>query len=160
MSWPPDGAKIEECVNKILQGGKGKGKGASDMPPDVALTMYAAHLLVRAAGGDDGAATFEGPVGTPFMDDEVLGALAHLAERAEESESTREKLCARGMEKVIDHLVQQNMAHTDAVDRCSRLVVAACVHHANKEKFAETSLRSSLQPLERDLPKAAVAALS
>merc|ERR1719321_989605 len=85
MSWPPSDEKVQEEVAKILAKhaeakgkGKGAGKSAADFPAGVALTMYAAHLLVRAAGGDAGAETFEAPTQAPFMDDEVKGALAHL----------------------------------------------------------------------------------
>merc|ERR1719329_1543670 len=83
MSWPPSEEKVQEEVTKIIAKhaeakgkGKGKSKSVADFPPDVALTMYAAHLLVRAAGGDAGAESFEAPTGTPFMDEEVKGAIA------------------------------------------------------------------------------------
>merc|ERR1712079_92382 len=92
-------AKHAEAKGK----GKGKDKTAADFPADVALTMYAAHLLVRAVGGDSGAESFESPTNAPFMDDEVKGALKFMAEHMKDKPDAKEKPSARSMFKVLEY---------------------------------------------------------
>lgn len=132
MSWPPSTDKVQEEVSSILAKhaeakgkGKGKGKTAADFPPEVALSMYAAHLLVRAAGGDSGAATFESPTCTPFMDDEVKGALNFMAEHMKDKPDAKDKLSARGMFKVLECLKEQNSSDESVLEPCSSLLSLA-----------------------------------
>merc|ERR1712194_23347 len=102
--------------------GKGKGKTAADFPPDVALTMYAAHLLVRAAEGDSAAESFDAPANKPFMDDEVKGALMFMAEHMKGKDDAKEKLSARGMFRVLECLKEQNPGAADVLEPCDKLL--------------------------------------
>lgn len=147
MSWPPTAEKIQQEVNSILEKhsqtaeakgkGKGGGKSAADFPPDVAMSMYAAHLLVRAAGGDSEAPTFESPVNTPFIDDEVKGALRYMDAQMKEKPDAKEKLSARGMFKVLECLKEQNPGAADVLESCDSLLAIAKREDAGKGGYAE-----------------------
>uniref|UniRef100_A0A7S1A718 Uncharacterized protein n=1 Tax=Noctiluca scintillans TaxID=2966 RepID=A0A7S1A718_NOCSC len=122
MSWPPTEEKVQEEVMKILSSkGKGDGKGKT-MEPEVALSMYSAHLLVRAAGCDSTSEHVDKVTAEPFINDEVRGALDYLIQMLKGKPDASEKLKKRGMTTVLGFLKEQNAGDTVVLQGCDELL--------------------------------------
>lgn len=159
--WPPPESKVDEWIKTEWEPTQVKKPPAEVVPISRtdACFGYATKVCMCASGGKMwGPTIWVDPDKwglTPYLDDEVKGALDFLAAKVEEEPvwegghmCRAERLSTRGFGYVIRALMEQNMSDADTINKCARLCVAMCKFPKARGCFRSAFLRERLEKVE------------
>eukprot|EP00930_Biecheleria_cincta_P031559 TRINITY_DN21904_c0_g2_i1.p1 TRINITY_DN21904_c0_g2~~TRINITY_DN21904_c0_g2_i1.p1 ORF type:complete len:173 (+),score=22.12 TRINITY_DN21904_c0_g2_i1:42-521(+) len=151
-AWPPSDEKLDAWFAKEVTP-KGKGKG--EYPHDENLFYYALDLCINAAGYREYGVRYHSDPGklTPYMDEEVKGALRYMINEMEkqpmESRSLghhdrREYLNYKQYCDVTGALLGQNREDPEVVELIFLFVLAAGKHRPNVGMWTAASSKQQV----------------